>query len=207
MHPIVCNMIRVWYEVREYMKIADSLSQFSPIWANTLFKPGTKDSGFRLLVEKGLSKISDLFEEGTLMSFEQISTKYKIPRKHFFKYLQIRSFVLSMQNHSLNLPVLSSLEEITTKKCNNKGLISVFYNWLTSGSTESSTTKLELWKVGLNEDISEDEWRQVCKNSQKQLGSVSLKLLQYNWLMQTYITPVKLNRFNKNIPVTCFKCR
>ena len=61
--------------------------------------------------------------------------------------------------------------------------------------------------MGLNEDISEDEWRQVCKNSQKQLGGDRLKLLHYNWLMQTYITPVKLNRFNKNIPHTCFKCR
>lgn len=38
-HPIVCNMIGVWYEVREYMKIADSLSQYSPIWGNALFKP------------------------------------------------------------------------------------------------------------------------------------------------------------------------
>ena len=86
-------------------------------------------------------------------------------------------------------------------------MLVVFYNWLASGSTESTTSKLELWKVGLSEGISEDEWRQVCKNAQKQLGNVSLKLLQYNWLMQTYITPVKLNRFNENIPDTYFKCR
>ena len=34
----------------------------------------------------------------------------------------------------------------------------------------------------------------------------SLKLIQYQWLMHTCITPVKLHMFNDNIPDTCVKC-
>lgn len=30
--------------------------------------------------------------------------------------------------------------------------------------------------------------------------------LSYNWLMRTYITPEKINKFNSNIPDACFKC-
>ncbi len=33
------------------------------------------------------------------------------------------------------------------------------------------------------------------------------KLLQYNWVMRTYITPEKLNKCNPNIPDACFKCQ
>lgn len=34
----------------------------------------------------------------------------------------------------------------------------------------------------------------------------NLKLIQYKWLMRTYITPVKLHKFNNNIPNTCINC-
>lgn len=83
----------------------------------------------------------------------------------------------------------------------------MLYNWLLSGSPETSSSKLELWKIDLNEDISEDDWENACLKSQKQSANAHLKLLQYNWLMQTYITPVKLNKYNNNIPDACFKCR
>lgn len=33
-----------------------------------------------------------------------------------------------------------------------------------------------------------------------------LKLLRYNWIMLTYLTPVKLDNIYINTPDTCFKC-
>ena len=42
--------------------------------------------------------------------------------------------------------------------------------------------------------------------AQKQTINSNLKLIQYKWLMRTYITPVKLHKFNDNIPDTCIKC-
>ncbi len=32
-----------------------------------------------------------------------------------------------------------------------------------------------------------------------------LRLLQYNWLMRTYLTPAKLHQFNNNFPDICIK--
>ena len=46
------------------MIISNSLSQFSPIWGNTVFKPGTVDARFQIWAKQGLSKISDLYKEG-----------------------------------------------------------------------------------------------------------------------------------------------
>ncbi len=111
---------------------------------NVSFKPGKLDAGFKLWAKKGLSKISDLYKEGVLMSFEEISQIHNIPKKHFFKYLQLRSFIYSMQDKSLVIPALTPLEEITNKKC-NKCWISLMYNWIVSGSNETSTFKLNTW--------------------------------------------------------------
>lgn len=80
------------------------------------------------------------------------------------------------------------------------------YNWLVSGSTVTSELTVEAWKGDLNAEISTQEWGKACTEAQVQTANTSLKLLQYNWLMRTYLTPVKLHRFNANIPDLCFKC-
>lgn len=206
-NPIVRNMIDIWYEVRTLMNINNVISQFSPIWGNSFFKPGKIDAGFHIWAKKGLGKIGDLFKEGVLMSFEEIVSKFGIPRKHFFKFLQLRSFIFVKQNQSILMPPLTFMEELVTKDCFKRGLISSIYNWLLSGSSETSASRLKSWKMDLNEDISDDDWGKICVKAQKQSLNVHLKLLQYNWLMQTYITPVKLNKYNNRIPDTCFKCR
>lgn len=135
-----------------------------------------------------------------------MSLIHNIPNKHFFKYLQLRSFISCMQNQSLAIPPLSSLEEIITKNCNSNGLISLIYNWLASGSSETSIPKLVEWRADLKEDISDDDWSTICKQAQTQTANTNLKLIQYKWLMRTYTTPVKLNKYNSIIPDTCFKC-
>ena len=51
-----------------------------------------------------------------------------------------------------------------------------------------------------------EQWSTVCENAQSQTGNTRLKLLQYNWIMRVYITPVKLNKYNHNIPDVCTRC-
>ena len=47
---------------------------------------------------------------------------------------------------------------------------------------------------------------EACKEAQTETVNVRLKLLQYKWLMQTYVTPATLHKYNENIPDTCVKC-
>lgn len=65
------------------------------------------------------------------------------------------------------------------------------------------------WLVNLQkrqENISIEEWERACTKAQIQTVNSRLKLLQYNWLMRSYMTPVKLNKFNNDIPDVCIKC-
>ena len=80
-------MIVVWQEVKKYMNEPSSLSGFSPIWGNTRFAPGNADGGFRLWAEKGVGQLKDMFGSynGNFLSFEELVSKYDIPRKTFFQ--------------------------------------------------------------------------------------------------------------------------
>ncbi len=66
---------------------------------------------------------------------------------------------------------------------------------------------LTAWKNYLQEDISKDEWMDSCLLAQTYSVNTRYRLLQYKWLMWTYITPVKLHKFNPNIPDSCLKCK
>lgn len=189
------------------MNINPSLSRFSPIWGNVKFKPGKSDAGFRIWAEKGLRKVQDMYNKDEIfMSFAVISKKYDIPKTHFFKYLQLRSFISSSQNHSLDIPNISSLEAAILGHCYDKGSISSLYRLFVSGSNESSESKLKLWKEDMEDEISLEDWNEACRRAQIQTINSSLKLVQYKWLMRTYITPAILHKFNDNIPDTCIKC-
>lgn len=77
----------MWYDIQKYLNISQPLSYFSPVWGNAEFKPGRADGGFRIWAERGLRKIGDLYKEGKLMSFQEITETFNIPKKQFFKYL------------------------------------------------------------------------------------------------------------------------
>ena len=36
--------------------------------------------------------------------------------------------------------------------------------------------------------------------------NIHLKLIQYKWLMWTYVTPIDLDRYNTNLTDVCTKC-
>ena len=47
-NPIVKQIIKIWYDVKKYLKEPQSLSLYSPIWGNQFFIPGRLDATFKL---------------------------------------------------------------------------------------------------------------------------------------------------------------
>ncbi len=99
----------------------------APIWSNTEFRPGKNDLGFKQWSQKGIRWIIDLYKSETLMSLNKIKDKFNVPQFHFFKYLQLQSFIYSKLNHSSNCPPLTVLERFATQHQHSKGQISTLY--------------------------------------------------------------------------------
>lgn len=205
-NPFLRNTVDVWYKAHQYIGDTPSISRFSPIWGNTHFKAGRADGGFRSWAENGVQKIEDLYMDSNLLTFDQICQVYNIPRKHFFKYLQLKHFIQSKHKEVVTEPPLSYLENLTLQHLDGRKQISLFYSALMSYDKESTINKLEAWRLDTQEDIQEADWEKACFRAQRQTISTRMKLLQYKWLMRTYITPVKLNQWSPDIPDTCNKC-
>lgn len=204
-NPFLRNTISIWHDAHTFLNENIKLSCFTPIWRNDSFKPGRQDVGFKQWIDLGISKMKDLFNDHTLMSFQQLVDKYNLPRKHFFKYLQIRSFIHA-QSKTYATPPLSQLEQYTVNHLQGRGQLSKLYNILLNSSKENSHSYLSSWRNDLHIDITTEEWEKACSSAQTQSINTKGKLLQYKWLFRTYITPVKLNHFNPNIPDYCYKC-
>ncbi len=145
--------------------------------------------------------------EGKCMSFEEIRTRFGIPQKHFFIYLQLRSFIQSWQGQSLVEPPLSTLENITLNCLKGRGQISLSYKQSVVKYKESFNARLQAWRSDLQVDITEEEWQIACLKAQTQTMNTHLRLRQYKWLRRQYITSVRLHHFNPKIPDVCYKCK
>lgn len=175
------------------------MSHFSLIWGNNFFKAAKADGGFKLWAEKGASKIGDLYVNNEMLTFNQICEIYSIPTKHFYKYLQLRHFMSSKFTNIMVEPPLSYLENIILSNLHGQKKISLFYKMLRLHDKESSEDKLEAWRQDTQENIDVADWEKTCLNT-------TMRLLQYKWLMKTYVTPVTLHKWSPGIPDTCNKC-
>jgi len=102
---------------------------------------------------------------------------YNPPKAFFFKYLQLKSYMLSKEEHIICMPSLSKLEEIALG--NLEGHVSVYYNLMVKHSTESTLDKLHAWKIDIQEDIDEADWKYACLKAQTRKINTRFKLLQY----------------------------
>ncbi len=86
-NPFLKNTIDIWYKAHQHIK--DISQQYS----STYFRAGRADGGFRIWADKGVQKTEDLYMNVSLLTFDQLCQTYYIPKKHFFKYLQLKHFI------------------------------------------------------------------------------------------------------------------
>lgn len=177
-NPFLKNTIDIWYKAHQHIKDAPPVSCFSPIWGNAFFRAGKADGGFKIWARKGVQKI-DLYIDGNLLTFAQLCQRYCIPKKHFFKYLQLKHFIISKHKQITSEPPLSHLENLVVLNQNGRRQISLFYTAILSHDSESTTDRLEAWKRDIQENIDETEWEKAYLRVQKQSINTRMKLLQY----------------------------
>ena len=143
------------------------------------------DLCFKFWAERGISKVMDTYNDNVLLySFDDLKTIYNIPGKHFFKYLQIRSYILTALKQSPLRPLWSSLEKAVLDHLKRCGQVSLIYKILVHESKESSDKSRLAWYRGLDVEIAEDEWERVCLDVQTQTINTRYKLLQFKWIMR-----------------------
>ena len=82
----------------------------------------------------------------TVMSFDQLREKYSLPQSHFFRYLQVCSFIATTVKLHPNGFSFSAIEKIL-QSANSKKIISKFYRALLIQNTEYTARVKSLWEA------------------------------------------------------------
>ena len=87
------NMLNIWCRVK-LEGYSNCFSLFSlPIHENPDFQPG-RQVGLADWKHRGIKVVGDMIQGGSILTFQQVKSKYGVTNKDFIKFLQIRNFIL-----------------------------------------------------------------------------------------------------------------
>ena len=90
-NPLTIHLVRLWYEIHNIIGVKIDFSPKTPLWKNKLIPMFSDNKIFKLWHDKGIVYFEQCYSNNTLMSFEK--AKYILSNKHFFCYLQLRTFL------------------------------------------------------------------------------------------------------------------
>lgn len=129
-NPITLSTVKAWRSIRTLEGRAHLTSPLTPILNGPDFLPGCKGQGFKTWYACGLTKLGDLFANQTMLSFQQLQQQYWLQKSEFFRFLQIRHFVIKDTTLTTN-SAASCVEGALSSQISKKH-ISTFYKALTT---------------------------------------------------------------------------
>lgn len=204
--PVILHSVKIWTQIRRHFGWQAG-SALAPLAANHSFIPSLSDSGFHVWYKKGILSIKDLFTDKVFATFQQLQEKFALPQSHFFKYLQIRSFVKDKFPSFPNEPISSPMDSLLLANPFIKGGTSIIYSQLSELEQNTTLQYLKLaWEKDLGIELSDEHWTEA----QERVHSCSVcarhGLLQFKILHRLHFSKLKLSKMYKNVDPTCNRC-
>ena len=200
-NPVTINTLKAWRLVRRLEGRSNITSIYTPIINNPAFPPGSSDPGFRQWSNKNIKSLSDLLSDDKLMSFEQLTNKYKLSKQDFFRFLQIRHYITSSTT-LIDHPVISAVERILFHQ-QFKVSLSSFYHVLNGFSAVGAQGVRDVWERELSVTIDEDKWDTIWSLAKKISICTRTRAIQLKILHRLHISPNRRHFFNRSLSPLC----
>ena len=176
-----------------HSKVENTLDNFSSfavsVASNLTFYPSMIDNAFLVWTDLGIGTFRDLVIDKTFASFEQLSVKFNLPRNHFFRFLQIRSYVRSLNSQFLTLPDETQFYNFLTPPLTPKGSLSIIYRQLCSLHSIFLNNIKSSWEEELGEEIPEDVWEYALRSVHT--SSICARLIQCKIIHRVHWTKLR----------------
>uniref|UniRef100_A0A3P9H232 Reverse transcriptase domain-containing protein n=1 Tax=Oryzias latipes TaxID=8090 RepID=A0A3P9H232_ORYLA len=204
-NPVVQYSLKIWAQFRRVFSLKD-LSKLAPVFRNHQFIPSTSDEAFHEWSRRGVCLIDDLFIDNTFACFDQLLVKFNIPRSHFFRYLQLRSFVFKSYPCFPSHPPDSLLESTLKINVGSRGTIGKIYSLLNTHDLEPLTTLKSHWEEELHLNIPDSIWSEALDNIHSSSICLRHQVIQFKIVHRLHWSKAKLSKFVHNIDPTCDRC-
>ncbi len=203
-NPIISGCLKIWSQFRIHFKHKQALVT-SPILANINFAPSLTDPSFQLWHRRGIKCVMDLFKKGHFISFEQLKKDFSIPQSHFFRYLQVRSYVKT--HFPSTTPQSTWIDECLNMDPVDRGLVSVLYDNIQRAAALSLKHLARLWEEELRTTISDADWQTAITLVHSSSICIRHGLLQFKVLHRLHLSASKLAKLYPGPDPTCIRCR
>lgn len=203
---IVNNTLKIWAQFRKNFGF-ENLLHLTPIHNNHLFLPARLDSEFALWQRRGLHNFSDMYIDGVLASFQDLSHKFDLPRSSLFRYFQVRHF---LQNHNPDFPNIipsTAVDDLLKLTFKPKGLISRINNCIASFKNITMPKIKADWENELGVDLEEEIWESALLRVNNSTFCAKLNIIQFKILHRIHYSKARLARIFPNIDASCESCR
>lgn len=192
-NPIILSTVKIWRQFRRHFKLA-SLSPLMPICDNHIFLPSALDPVFSMWKEKGLVFFKQLFIDKVFASFDNLKTKFDLPRSHLFRYFQILDFARCNFPNFPHQPPDSFIDTFLSLPV-VRGIISMVGKLIISSSSSPLVTR-NVWEKELGTTLSAEWWQGALDRVSTTSSCASLTVIQFKVLHGTHLTKVRLKLFN-----------
>lgn len=170
------------------------------------FLPNKEDRGFNLWESKGLMRFYQMYAEKGFDSFENIERRYQLPRSHFYRYLQVRSYV----NKNIKIVTLAEIHPFVREILkvieigSIKNVTGQIYRILQQNEGKINHIK-EKWEDELKTAISEKEWEQTFKDIYNHSKSIYWQEFAWKVNIRYFRTPstIKYKQFTSSCWRNC----
>lgn len=186
------HTIKMWRRLCKLLKTTDKdWICLRAIRKDPEFLPNKEDKAFNLWESKGLIRFSQLYNDEGFDSFENLERRYQLPRSHFYRYLQVRSYAnknILMANLEQLHPFVREMLKITENE-SLKYATGQIYRTLQQNEENVTNHIKGKWEDELKTSIMEKEWEQSFKEIYKHLKSIYWQEFAWKINVRYFTTP------------------
>lgn len=189
-----------WNNIRKLIGIG-RLSYYTLISKNYNLPEPFRDAYMNRWVEAGITQLGHFFSGIGIKSFEELQRDYMLGNRDFFKYLQIRDFLLKKGGGRSEFQKVQVVELLNQNRPIKIG--DIYENLLASCPDDLGKYYLK-WQDILG--ISADSLNISYALFQSSLMSVKLQAQYYKTFFQLYYTPSKIAKWGDGKGTRCPRC-
>lgn len=172
------------------------------------FIPLKLDAGYKRSRHLNLNSIHQFIEDQELKTFEQLIDEFDLPRLDFYRYLQIRSYLLKHPDWNRIKKFDSPIEQNLTKIQNREHIkrpISSVCRILSNMKQENTLYIKQKWEAELKLEISEEVWDNIASEIHKVTNANLWREFQWKIVHRFFSTPPILSKIDTSQTSACWR--
>lgn len=203
---LIKSTINAWKKVKKILGQEIDLPLNIQIWNNPSVTIQNSQLQWNTWMKCGIHNLSDMVNNNSLLSFQELKDKYKLKNTEFFRYLQLRSWLT--ENFDIGKGASTEIGEILNKRGKKKRLLGNVYDILIKAtSNEEQLQKIyNYWNKDLEILDAKTKWKECLLLTYQVTTNENLRLIQYKLMTRIYYSRDKIHKFDTSSSDLCLKC-